>query len=71
MMVLNQLFDKIEENSKNINQLHNNAGELNNQNKDLNENLQLFKNHMNGHSIIIEKMLKMKNEDKNFKNKKI
>ena len=25
---------------------------------------------MNGHSIIIEKMLKMKNEDKKFKNKK-
>ena len=68
--ILKQLLDKIEENSKNINQLQKDVEELNNQNMDLNENLQLFQNHMNGHNIIIEKILKKKNEEKNFKNKK-
>ena len=68
--ILKQLLDKIEENSKSINQLQKDVEELNNQNKNLNENLQLFQNHMNGHSTIIEKIFKMKNEDKNNKNKK-
>ena len=71
-IIFKSLLDKIENNYKNIEELKKEMIELNNMNKYLNEKIQLFQNNSNGHSILIQKILKLQRMNiKNNDNQKI
>ena len=64
------LFDNIEENSKILCELKIELKELSYKNITLNKNFEEFQNRLNGHSILLEKIMKHKSKDRinNIKN---
>ena len=68
--LLHLISDKIQNNSKTINELKKEMIEINMMNQRLKEKIQLFENIANGHNIFIQKFLKFKDTKNKINNNK-